>query len=111
MGFGDFVDKAKSAMQNEKVQDALQSEKAGAALDGAAEKANDLTGGRFSDQIDSAKEAAGQYVGGADEQPGQGEGRGGGPGEGRGGGPGEGRGGAPGEGRGGGPGEGRGGGP
>lgn len=67
MGIGDFMDKAKDAVGGEKVQDALRSDKAeeisDSALGTAAEKADGLTGGRFGDQIDSARDAADERIG------------------------------------------------
>jgi len=60
MGIGDFIDKAKDiAAENE---EAVQ-----AGIDKAADMADEKTGGKYSDQIDQAAEAAKDYVEGLDD--------------------------------------------
>ena len=69
MGFdiGDLGDKAKDFLESDQVQDALKSEQAedisDNVLDKLEEVADDATGGKFSDQISAARDAADGAVG------------------------------------------------
>ncbi len=69
MGIEDLAKQAGDfAKQNaDKVQDALKSEQAEGIsdklLDGAADLANKLTGGKFADQVDAARDEADKHLG------------------------------------------------
>ena len=69
MGFdiGDLGDKAKDFLESDQVQDALKSEQAEDISDNVLDKledvADDATGGKFSDQISAARDAADGAVG------------------------------------------------
>ncbi|WP_418606056.1 antitoxin [Georgenia sp. SUBG003] len=67
MGLDDLARKAKEAWQHEKVQNALRSEKAesvsDSVLDRAAGAADRVTGGRYTDQVAGAREAADARIG------------------------------------------------
>ena len=66
-GFDDIAKKAQEFLGNDKVKDALKSEKAEGVsdklLDGVAGAVDKATGGKFHDQIDSAREQADKQVG------------------------------------------------
>ena len=66
-GLDDITGKAKQFLNDSKVQDALKSEKAedvsDKVLDGVAEVADKVTGGKFSEQITSARDKADGAVG------------------------------------------------
>jgi hypothetical protein len=67
MDANDITSKAESFLKDKKVQDALHSEKAeeisDKLLDGVAGVADKLTGGKFEEQIEGAKEAADKQIG------------------------------------------------
>ena len=67
MGIEDITNKAKEFLNDNKVEDALNSEQAedisDKLLDGVAGAANKVTGGKFEEQIDSARDAADKAVG------------------------------------------------
>ncbi|GAA4419295.1 hypothetical protein GCM10023169_09820 [Georgenia halophila] len=65
MGIRDFADKAKESLNTEKGENATDS-----AFDTVSEKADRLTGGRYSDKIDSARETADERIGNEDQQSG-----------------------------------------
>jgi len=56
MGFDDIVNKGKDALANEGTSDKV--------LDGAGKAADKATGGKHSDQIDSARDQADKRIGG-----------------------------------------------
>jgi hypothetical protein len=66
-GFDDITKKAQEFLKDGKVQDALKSEKvegiSDSILDSVAGAADKLTGGKFHDKIESAKEEADKKVG------------------------------------------------
>jgi hypothetical protein len=66
-GFDDITKKAQEFLKDNKVQDALKSEKAEGIsdnlLDKVADAANKVTGGKFEGQIDDARDAADKHVG------------------------------------------------
>lgn len=65
--FDDITKKAQEFLGDDKVKDALKSEQAEGIsdklLDGVADAADKVTGGKFTDQIDGAREAADKHVG------------------------------------------------
>ncbi|GAA3896156.1 hypothetical protein GCM10022381_42030 [Leifsonia kafniensis] len=67
MGIDDITKKAQEFLGDDKVKDALKSEQAEGVsdklLDGVADAANKVTGGKFADQIDGARDAADKSVG------------------------------------------------
>ena len=67
MGLDDVTKKAQDLLNDNKVKDALQSEKAedvsDKLLDGVANAANKVTGGKFEEQINDAKDKADKAVG------------------------------------------------
>ena len=67
MGLEDITKKAQEFLGDNKVQEALKSEQAedisDKVLDGVADVANKVTGGKFEEQIDGAREAADKAVG------------------------------------------------
>ena len=67
MGIDDITAKAKEFLNDGRVADALKSEQAedisDKVLDGVADVANKVTGGKFEEQIDGAREAADKAVG------------------------------------------------
>ncbi|MGL4339463.1 MAG: antitoxin [Rhodoglobus sp.] len=67
MGIEDIVGKAQDFLKDNKLTDALHSEQAEGIsdkiLDGVAGAADKVTGGKFSDQIDGARDAADGAVG------------------------------------------------
>lgn len=67
MAFDDLAGKAKEFLSNNKVTDALKSEKAeevsDTLLDKVADAADSVTGGKFHDQIDSARDEADKHIG------------------------------------------------
>lgn len=67
MGIDDITKKAQEFLGDNKVKDALKSEQAEGIsdklLDGVSDVANKVTGGKFSDQIDGARDAADKAVG------------------------------------------------
>jgi hypothetical protein len=67
MGIEDITNKAKEFLNDNKVKDALKSEQAedisDKLLDGVAGAANKVTGGKFEEQIESARDAADKAVG------------------------------------------------
>ena len=67
MGIEDLTAKAKEFLSDSRVSDALKSEQAEGisdkVLDGVAETANKVTGGKFEEQIDAARDAADKAVG------------------------------------------------
>jgi hypothetical protein len=67
MGIDDITKKAQEFLSDSKVQDALKSEQAEGIsdklLDGVAEAANKVTGGKFESQIDGARDAADEKIG------------------------------------------------
>ena len=66
-GFDDITNKAKEFLDSDQVKDALKSEQAedisDKLLDGVADAANKVTGGKFEGQIDGARDAADKAVG------------------------------------------------
>ena len=64
---GDITKKAQEFLEDERVQDALKSEQAedisDKLLDGVADVADKLTGGKFDEQLDAARDAADGAVG------------------------------------------------
>lgn len=64
---GDLTGKAKEFLDSDAVQNALKSEQAedisDKLLDGVADVANKVTGGKFEDQIDGARDAADGAIG------------------------------------------------
>lgn len=66
-GFDDITGKAKEFLESDQVKDALKSEQAedisDKLLDGVAGAANKVTGGKFQDQIDGARDQADKAVG------------------------------------------------
>lgn len=66
-GLDDITNKAKEFLENDNVKNALKSEQAedvsDKLLDGVADAANKVTGGKFEGQIDGAREAADKHVG------------------------------------------------
>lgn len=66
-GFDDITNKAKEFLDSDQVKNALKSEQAedisDKLLDGVADAANKVTGGKFEDQIDGARDAADKAVG------------------------------------------------
>lgn len=66
-GFDDITKKAQEFLNDDKVKNALSSEQAedisDKLLDGVADAANKVTGGKFEDKIDGAREAADKKVG------------------------------------------------
>ncbi|SDS37210.1 MT0933-like antitoxin protein [Brevibacterium siliguriense] len=79
MAFDKFLDKAKNLANDPKVRDKLNSDKAekvtDSVLDKAAGVADSLTGGKHSDKIKKARDAADNAIGN-DRSPGGGENRG-----------------------------------
>jgi phage terminase small subunit len=67
MGIDDITKKAQEFLSDDKVQDALKSEQAEGIsdklLDGVADAANKVTGGKFESQIDGARNAADEKIG------------------------------------------------
>jgi hypothetical protein len=67
MGIDDITKKAKDFLADNKVQDALKSEQAEDAsdkiLNAVADAASKVTGGKFDQQIDDARESADKNVG------------------------------------------------
>lgn len=69
MGIDDIVDKGKELFEQhkDKVEDALKSEQAESIsdklLDGAADLANKVTGGKFAEQIDDVRENVDKSIG------------------------------------------------
>jgi predicted metal-dependent phosphotriesterase family hydrolase len=67
MAFDDITKKAQDFLADNKVQDALNSQQAedisDKLLDGVADAASKVTGGKFDEQIDGAKSAADDAVG------------------------------------------------
>ena len=67
VGLDDVTKKAQDLLNDNKVKDALQSEKAedvsDKLLDGVANAANKVTGGKFEEQINDAKDKADKAVG------------------------------------------------
>lgn len=67
MGLDDITKKAQDFLNDNKVKDALQSEQAedvsDKVLDGVAGVADKVTGGKFSEQIEDAREAADKKIG------------------------------------------------
>lgn len=69
MAIDDLVKQAGDFLKNnsDKVQEALKSEQAegisDTVLDGAADLANKVTGGKFADQVQSARDAADKHIG------------------------------------------------
>lgn len=66
-GFDDIAKKAQEFLGSDKVKDALKSEKAEGVsdkvLDGVEDAVNKATGGKFRDQVGSAREQADKKVG------------------------------------------------
>jgi hypothetical protein len=66
-GFDDITGKAKEFLESDQVKDALKSEQAedisDKLLDGVAGAANKVTGGKFEEQIDGARDQADKAVG------------------------------------------------
>ncbi len=66
-GFDDITKKAQEFLNDDKVKDALHSEQAedisDKLLDGVAGAAGKLTGGKFADQIEGARDAADKAIG------------------------------------------------
>lgn len=66
-GFDDITKKAQEFLNDPKVKDALSSEQAenvsDKLLDGVAGAAKKVTGGKFDDKIDGARDAADKHVG------------------------------------------------
>lgn len=58
MGLGDFVDKAKDALNSDKAEEVSDN-----VLDKASDAANKVTGDKFSDKIDDARDAADKHIG------------------------------------------------
>lgn len=67
MGLDDLARKAQDMLGNSKAQDALKSEQAEGIsdklLDGAANAADKISGGKFDAQIDGARDAADKHIG------------------------------------------------
>lgn len=67
MGLEDITKKAQEFLSDDEVKDALKSEQAEGIsdklLDGVADVANKVTGGKFEEQIDGARDAADKQVG------------------------------------------------
>jgi hypothetical protein len=67
VGIDDMTKKAQDLLRNDKVQDALKSEKAEGVsdkiFDALANTADKVTGGKFEQQIDSARDAADRKTG------------------------------------------------
>ncbi|MCS4277638.1 hypothetical protein M2390_002847 [Mycetocola sp. BIGb0189] len=69
MGLDDLVNKAKGLVGDNAaaINDAIHSEKAeeisDKVLDGASDLANKVTGGKFADQVQSARDAADKAIG------------------------------------------------
>jgi hypothetical protein len=67
MALDDITKKAQEFLQNNKVTEALKSEQAeeisDKLLDGVAGAANKVTGGKFEDKINEARDAADKQVG------------------------------------------------
>lgn len=74
MAFDKFLDKAKNLANDPKVKDKLNSDKAeqvtDSVLDKAAGVADSLTGGKHSDKIKKARDAADNAIGNDRDQPG-----------------------------------------
>ncbi|MFF2051612.1 antitoxin [Leifsonia sp. NPDC058194] len=66
-GLDDITNKAKEFLDNDNVKNALKSEQAedisDKLLDGVADAASKVTGGKFDDQIKGARDAADKAVG------------------------------------------------
>jgi len=66
-GLDDITNKAKEFLDSGAVKDALKSEQAedisDKLLDGVADAADKVTGGKFSDQIEGARNAADEKIG------------------------------------------------
>lgn len=66
-GLDDITNKAKEFLDSDNVKNALKSEQAedisDKLLDGVADAANKITGGKFEDQITGARDAADKAVG------------------------------------------------
>ncbi|MFF1879116.1 Rv0909 family putative TA system antitoxin [Leifsonia sp. NPDC058230] len=66
-GLDDITNKAKEFLDSDTVKDALKSEQAedvrDKLLDGVADAANKVTGGKFEEQIDGARDSADKAVG------------------------------------------------
>ncbi|RBP63676.1 antitoxin protein of toxin-antitoxin system [Brevibacterium sanguinis] len=58
MGFDDLINQAKDALSSDQAEQISDQ-----GLDRAADFGNDLSGGRFGDQIDQGREAADGHVG------------------------------------------------
>ncbi|WP_235933923.1 antitoxin [Paramicrobacterium chengjingii] len=67
MGLDDITNKAKEFLNDNKVKEALNSEQAEGIsdklLDGVADAANKVTGGKFDSKIDDARNAADEKIG------------------------------------------------
>ncbi len=57
-GLGDFAEKAKDAIKSEQAEDVSDK-----VLDGAADLANKVTGGKFADQVKGVRDEADKRVG------------------------------------------------
>ncbi|WP_407932994.1 antitoxin [Herbiconiux daphne] len=66
-GFDDITKKAQAFLNDDKVKDALKSEKAedisDKVLDGVADAVNKVTGKKFESQVDGARDTADKAVG------------------------------------------------
>ena len=66
-GFDDITKKAQEFLNDDKVKDALSSQQAedisDKVLDGVADAAKKVTGGKFDDRIEDARDAADKRVG------------------------------------------------
>ncbi len=66
-GFDDITKKAQEFLNDDKVKDALKSEKAeeisDKVLDGVADTVKKVTGGKFDEQVEGARAAADKAVG------------------------------------------------
>lgn len=67
MGLDDYTKKAKAFLESDQVKDALKSEKAEGAsdklLDSVSDAAKKVTGGKYDDQINQARDGADKAVG------------------------------------------------
>lgn len=67
MALDDYTKKAKAFLESDQVKDALKSEKAEGAsdklLDSVSDAAKKVTGGKYDDQIDKARDGADKAVG------------------------------------------------
>lgn len=74
-GFDDITKKATAFLNSDKTKDALKSDKAeeisDKLLDGVADLANKVTGGKYTDKIESARASADEKIGSdGDDTPG-----------------------------------------